>query len=134
MNCVALMTTVSRKHRLALLITVALWFYPFLLAASFYVTWLVACAALGHQPRPSIDDPKYIGNWVDLPYSLTGFLVIGFPAAVIGGIVATGWFAVTRRFSRIVMLSLILSLMAVWVSTVAFLRWDPLRVIAWYAD
>src|SRR4051812_3612396 len=42
-------------------ITVAAWLacsYPVLPVLSLYITWLTAWVALGHQPRPSLDDPK----------------------------------------------------------------------------
>ena len=48
--------------------TAALWCYPVMLVTALYTTWLVAWAVLGHQPQPSMNDPKYISFWVDIPY------------------------------------------------------------------
>ena len=48
-------------------VCVVTWVYPCLLVTSLYGTWLVAWAVLGHQPVPSIDDPKYISPIVSDP-------------------------------------------------------------------
>lgn len=61
------------------------WGYPAFLVTALYGTWITAWCVLGAMPRPSIDDPKYIGFAVDIPYAITGLLMIGFPVAAIGG-------------------------------------------------
>ena len=106
-------------------------FYPALLVAAFYGTWLIAWLVLGHMPRPSLDDPKSISIAVDIPYVFAGSLLVGFPAAAILGVVLQ--LSITQRsWLRRVLWSAVLVI--VWVSTIAFLRWDPLLVGEWYMD
>ena len=112
----------------------AAWVYPFLLVASFYLTWLVAWGILGHAPRPSLDDPKFISSWLDVPYDLTALLLIGFPAAALGGVVATAWFGSIRRLPLLTTLLMAVSLLGLWLAAVALLRWDPLEVVNWFFD
>ena len=107
------------------------WFYPALLVAAFYGTWLIAWSVLRHVPRPSLDDPKYISIAVDIPYVIAGLLLVGFPAAAIAGVVmqlSNSQRSCARRFLWCVILVLI------WVATIAFLRWDPMLVAEWYMD
>ena len=107
------------------------WLYPTLLVVAFYGTWLTAWLTLGHMPRPSLDDPKSISMVVDIPHVCTGVLLVGFPAAVLAGVVIQlsiterSW---SRRFLRCAVL------VVTWIATIAFLRWDPLLVVEWYMD
>ena len=110
------------------------WTYPITLVASFYLTWLIAWSILGHAPRPSLDDPKHISNWLAVPYYITVLLLIGFPAASLGGIAATVWFGVVRKVRYSVILIWLGTLMLLWVAAIIFLRWDPLQVGNWFMD
>src|SRR5687767_2499979 len=69
------------------------WAYPFLPVVSLYVTWLVAWTVLGRQPRPMLDDPKFISPIVDLPYAITALLIltipIGLPIGIAAGMLLT---------------------------------------------
>ena len=38
-----------------------------------YATWVTAWCVLGHCPRPSLDDPKYISPVVEVPYVMFAF-------------------------------------------------------------
>src|SRR4051794_28889977 len=42
--------------------------HPLLMPIALYATWLAAWMTLGHAPRCSLDEPKYIGWLVDLVY------------------------------------------------------------------
>jgi hypothetical protein len=53
--------------------------YPLFIIGSLYATWLAAWCVLGHQPRVSLDDPKYISPIVDVPFALTWAFVFGTP-------------------------------------------------------
>ena len=58
--------TVSPRPRwLALVANTAL-IYPLIALATLYAEWLLAWYVLGHRPRPSLDDPKFIvgSNWM----------------------------------------------------------------------
>src|SRR4030095_14242465 len=51
--------------------------YPILLVLSLYVTWALAWLSLGHLPRPSQDDPKYINSQVSCFHLATWLLLLG---------------------------------------------------------
>jgi hypothetical protein len=55
--------------------------YPLLLVGSFYATWMTAWIVLGHRPRMSLDDPKYISPIVEVPFAATYLLMMGAPGA-----------------------------------------------------
>ena len=115
-------------------LTVASWLYPVVLVASFYATWAIAWVMLGHMPRPSLDDPKYISGWVILPYCISMVLLIAFPTALGGGVIWTVWSGVQRKFRGLTTASAFTLLMAVWIAAITFLRIDPWRVGDWFMD
>lgn len=113
------------------MLNLAAWSYPVVLIASFYATWFVAWFALGHMPRPSLDDPKSISILVDFPYVLTGILLVAFPGAAIVGI-AFQLFAPNRTWpKRLIGCALLVTL---WAAALLMLRWDPMHVGDWYMD
>ena len=58
--------------------------YPLLPLLSLYATWATAWYCLGHLPRSSLDDPKFISPMVDVPYDATSALLAGaLPALVV---------------------------------------------------
>jgi hypothetical protein len=57
--------------------------YPLLLVASIYATWFTAWIVLGHQPRMSLDDPKFISPIGDVPLTATYLLMLGAPGAFV---------------------------------------------------
>jgi hypothetical protein len=61
--------------------------YPLLLLACLYATWWAAWYCLGHPPRPSLDDPKFIGPLVDAPHAATWLLFFGFLPALLVNVV-----------------------------------------------
>jgi hypothetical protein len=108
--------------------------YPGVLLLAFFATWLAGRISLGHWPRPSLDDPKFIGAWVDVPYTITGLLlVVGLPAFAIGvlGLLYRDYCDATRRKSLLVVSGVSMVCM---VATILVLRWDPLGIVAWYMD
>lgn len=108
--------------------------YPGVLLLAFFATWLAGRISLGHWPRPSLDDPKSIGAWVDVPYTITGLLlVVGLPAFAIGvlGLLYRAYCDATRRKSLLVVSGVSMVCM---VATILVLRRDPLGIVAWYMD
>jgi hypothetical protein len=112
--------------------------YPILMLASLYTTWFVAWAVLGHSPRPSLDDPKYISTLVDIPYVLTMLLIIGIPGAMILGSGLTPlhlWADASSKGALVAKTGFaLLILAALWVATIAVCRLDPWNVSMWYMD
>lgn len=115
-------------------VCVVTWVYPCLLVTSLYGTWLVAWAVLGHQPVPSIDDPKYISPIVSAPYFASAIVLMGFPPAFLLGLILAVVFGISRRLRWTVICAMELGLAALWFATIAFVRWDPLRVMEWWID
>jgi hypothetical protein len=112
--------------------------YPAIFVTSLYLTWFAAWTALGHAPRPSQDDPKFISLLVDIPYVATMGLLIGAPVAMVFGVVMTP-IAVGRRAAssrRRVLFGFIalLGLVVLWGAALWFLRADPWDVGTWYMD
>ena len=113
------------------LLHVAAWLYPAILVSAFYGTWLVAWLSLGHMPRPSLDDPKSISVLVDVPYMVTGLLLVAFPAAALAGAVVLLSSPRHSWVQRILGCSIYV---VVWIFAISFLRWDPLEVGTWFMD
>jgi hypothetical protein len=102
-----------------------------------YLTGCWGRLALGHWPRPSLDDPKDIpGLWI--PWSLTmglGLLLpfaalipLGRAATGLAGAARTRRSAATTRFLEAALSTGLL------LSSLLFLRWDPHQVASWFAD
>ncbi len=120
---------------------VAVWVvscYPVLLLASLYATWLTAWCALGHRPRPSLDDPKFISSVVDVPHFLTWLLLTGFlPALLICLALVLAECARSLplgkdRAARVAALIGVPTLL--WASAFVVLRQDPGQVLYWFFD
>lgn len=122
-------------------VSVITWFfyaYPILVVGSLYVTWFVAWSILGHQPRPSLDDPKYIGVAVDIPYVVTMILILASPGALVVGIGLTPLYLSSRISSRFRLIGgtaiAILLLALLWCAPVGICRLDPWNVGMWFMD
>lgn len=108
--------------------------YPVVLLLAFFGTWLAARASLGHWPRASLDDPKSIGAWVDIPYTITGLLLIlGLPAFTIAVLALLYRAYCDEALRKRLLIVSALSIVCM-VATILVLRWDPLGVVAWYMD
>jgi hypothetical protein len=108
--------------------------YPGALLLALFGTWLAGRVSLGHWPRPSLDDPKFIGVWVDIPYTITWvLLLVGLPAFVIAvsALLYRAYCDKARRKKLLLVSALSIVCM---VATILVLRWDPLGVAAWYMD
>ena len=117
-------------------VTRALCGFPLLLLASFYATWIAGRIALGHWPRPNVDDPKGIaGLLMAWFYTLTGGLAaIGIPLFGLA-IFAVTLISIADRpegwRSRMVEVLVALVLL---IGFVVFCLWDPHSVLTWYMD
>jgi hypothetical protein len=113
-------------------IRVAAWalsLYPVMVPVYLYMTWLTAWCVLGHRPRYCLDDPKYINPLVDVPLMMTAFSISVWPISMCSGLILA---LVSNKHRSVA--DPLLSLSAVWLSVVAFLLWDPLRVFDWLMD
>jgi H+/Cl- antiporter ClcA len=107
--------------------------YPLLPAILLYGEWLLARYMLGHIPRPSADDPKFIdgSSWMHPLVSLAFVgLIPGFFVALLLNLVyladdKTGW---RRRMLRIA------AFLILWAGLVVLLVSDPGRVVYWWLD
>lgn len=108
--------------------------YPFLLVTGLFTTWGAARLSLGHWPRPSLDDPKQIGGWFDVPYTLTGFLVIPGLVAFIFCVAALIYQACRRPLQRARLLTTAAVSLLFTLAAELYLRWDPLRIGEWFMD
>ncbi|MGC8641576.1 MAG: hypothetical protein ACP5XB_17050 [Isosphaeraceae bacterium] len=102
--------------------------YPVCLIGSLSATWFTAWGFLGHRPRLNLDDPKYINPVVLIPHDMTFLLLLGSPAALLGGIVLAPACAIRilrregkcwRRAIAHVLLPLL-----VWTAWVVSSRWN----------
>jgi hypothetical protein len=104
--------------------------YPAVLVLAFLFTWLAGRVSLGHWPRPSLDDPKFIGPLVDVPYTITGvLLVFGLPAFAVAVLALLYRANRDEKLRGSLLVTSALSA-ACMVATVAVLWWDPLGIVA----
>jgi hypothetical protein len=119
-------------RRLGLIANVSM-AYPLLFLALLYAQWLSSWVILGHVPRPSIDDPKDVAgaswmHWVTA-IALAGLLPMLFGALVLNAI--HGAAASCRWLLRI---GRLIAVLTVFVGVIAWIRWDPGRVVYWWLD
>jgi len=98
---------------------------------SVYFSWLVAWISLGHQPRPNLDDPKYINLAVSTAVVISGLFLVSIPALAIGLPTLQIASAGRSHAARIVYAAVTFSILA---GIVMMFRWDPLDVIEWLMD
>jgi hypothetical protein len=129
---------VPRPSRVLSAANLGLGIYPIQFLVAFYSTWLAAWFALGHPPRPSLDDPKFIGLPVDVFYAATILHMIGAPA-ILGAhailLMIWSYVELVDNPRRIVRMGPFLVLpFLLWGLTYATFRWDPGRVLYWFMD
>jgi len=111
--------------------------YPLAMMLSLWITWLAGWLALGHRPRPGLDDPKFIGPLVDVPYAVTEALLFNAPfgllLGVIGMVVGSAYWVTPDRRPFVATAALAF-LVLPWCLAVAMVVSDPLGVFAWYFD
>jgi hypothetical protein len=111
--------------------------YSLLLLFSLYMTAIVAAICLGHWPRPSLDDPKYISPVVEIPYALTACLLMGLPVGVVLNIVVLFVHAIRLWEARVPLSRHVWPWLfggMLWMLGILVLSWDPLGVLYWYMD
>ena len=117
--------------------------YSLVVLSSFYATYLTACCVLGHRPRVYLDDPRFIGPIVEVPYASTFFFVQGIPfiwvscaVLVVAAVARNLWRASVQPLREAVQRFVAPFLWGVffWTSSFVVLRWDPLSVVYWYFD
>jgi len=114
--------------------------HPIYLLISLHVTWITAWYVLGHRPRISFDDPKFIGAAVDCPYIATAILLISLPFSFLGFIVLNMIdLCSTRPMNReveprIIDKAAILLRSLVWIAGFLILRIDRFKVFDWFLD
>jgi hypothetical protein len=95
-----------------------------------YATWATAWCVLGHRPRPSLDDPKFISPVVEVPYVMFGFsIMLGWMICACTGLLLSAVCLVRRRNIRP-----LLALPFAWLAGYLALVLDPLGVLYWYMD
>ena len=108
--------------------------YPFLLAFALYGHWLFVALALGHPPRPLLDDADYPGR--PLLYHLLVITWLGAIPAVCLALLLNILHVVLHRRSttptRIVLRFSLLTLP--WLALLALMHWDPGDVFQWLYD
>jgi hypothetical protein len=98
--------------------------HPIAFPLAFYATWLAGRLQLGYRPRPSEDDPGYIGTWGSVLSRLTIWLcLLGLPAFLVAhaALPAGGW-RDKSQLSRARFVSA--CSMACMQASVSFLSWD----------
>ena len=103
---------------------------PLLPLVGFYGAWALAWIALGHRPRPLLNDPSDV---LGAAYAASGLLVLWMPIGVIVGLCSIVLFGVTHRLQMRVLLWTI-AIVALWVGAIGLARWDPLQVVYWWFD
>jgi hypothetical protein len=86
--------------------------------------------ALGHRPRPSLDDPKFISPVVDVR---AGMFYVSLTMAALfwlGARLLLAFVGATRRSA----FGQLLGVPPAWLAAYVLPRWDPLGVVYWYMD
>jgi hypothetical protein len=107
--------------------------FPFLIAAALYGEWLLAWSALGHPPRPSLDDPKDISgsSWM---HGITAIVLMGAVPAALGAVALTVAHIAVNRPSVARAAVRIVVIVGTWLALFGLLRWDPGLVVYWWMD
>jgi hypothetical protein len=112
--------------------------YPLLPLMSLYLTWAIAWFVLGHPPRSSLDDQKFIGGPVDVAYVPTALLLIslpiGLPVGLALGMLCGARYVHSRGWNWWRPSVLAVALLAAYAGGALLLKWDPLSVLYWYMD
>jgi hypothetical protein len=112
--------------------------YPMVVLAALYATWIVGWAALGHPPRPSLDDPKQIGETVDLAYDVTGVVMSGAPLSLLACIVLAITLGLksiqTKEKSKFRIYPLSVFVVLFWFASFFVLLFEPFNVLGWHFD
>lgn len=107
--------------------------YPLLLLGSLYGEWLLASLMLGHQPRPSLDDPKGISgsSWM---HPIPFVALMGMLPAACATLILNALYVINSRIRGRRLLTRLAGLLSLWLGMLATLRLDPLKVLFWWLD
>ena len=121
------------KPRLEQFFSVSLLLYPIALVGSFWATWQLASLSLGHAPRPSLDDPKYINDFVSALHLGTTLLMMLLPGFALSSLLfgATAVFDRARAGRRLLVATASALLLT---AVILLLRADPLNIVTWFMD
>jgi hypothetical protein len=94
-----------------------------------YGQWLLSWVMLGHMPRPSMDDPKFIdgASWMH-PITFFGFVAL-IPTAITA-VGAIAWYAAAGR-PRTLDLAWRAAIVG---AAFGLVFWDPFHVAVWWLD
>jgi hypothetical protein len=128
----ALLKVSSRLSALSLL-------YPWLLVVGHYALWLIAALDLNHPPRPSIDDPKYLGTPIPLLTQLLAVSISISPGLLLLGPLGCAWWIIQghrggTKPKTLALGSYCLVLVVSWGLFIGWARQDPGRVVEWFMD
>ena len=105
-------------------------FQPAVVLFYLYATWATAWCVLGHCPRPSLDDPKYISRVVLVPFVMFAFsFFYGWVISACTGIVLSAVY-----YARHSNIRPLLAAPLAWLAGYFAPTWDPLGVLSWYMD
>ncbi len=115
--------------------------YPLLLPVSLDATWFTAWLVLGHRPRSSLDDPKFISPLVEVPYASTYLCLMSMPLSLVVSIplmlAHVGRSIWRERILPGKAAALFLTPVLVWLSVFAILDlglFGVRYIIEWYMD
>lgn len=105
---------------------------PFVALGLLYGEWLLAWWSLGHRPRSSIDDPKWIAgsSWM---HDLTGLGLLTFIPLGVLSLALAGHFLLEPSTRR-PLARPCLVLLAVWAAAGVLFFSDPWSVFYWWGD
>src|SRR6185312_12782716 len=112
--------------------------YPMILLSALYAAWFIAWHALGHPPRPSLDDPKFISPLVDKACDAAGIVMMGTFLSLLACILLTAvmfgrsWFAKDNPQSRVDLSPIFILL--TWFAGIGIILVEPSRVLEWHFD
>ena len=114
-------------------------FYPFTILLCLYAAWVAGRIELGHWPIPYQDDPyQYMESTRQFFEEILKLLTIGALVALIASLalIIAGFINGFRKRSGNPWLPFYIMIWTImtWIGTMLFLRWDPLRVLAWFMD
>ena len=88
---------------------------------------------LGHQPQPSLNDPKDIAgsSWL---HPVVGLGIMGFLPAAFGAVIFNTFYVLERRLRGRRLTVRVFALLVIWLGTFALIRFDSQPVMEWWLD
>jgi len=109
--------------------------YPVLLLLSLYTTWALAWLSLGHLPRPTLDDPKYINRLVTCFNLATWLLLMGIyialPLNAFFVLVSVTQRVLYRQWNVVLIVG---TPTLLWLCLFFLLVNDPGKIVFWFFD